>query len=72
MTSPREYIIRISAPPPRGFTAGVDVRWHGAAARVVYAAPILKYMMGWHPDRVARYCEKKGWTCETIKDETAK
>ena len=40
------------------FCAGIDLK----DDKVVAAAPILKYMMGWNRDRVRSYCEKKGWT----------
>lgn len=29
--------------------------------RVVMAAPILRYMIGWSGLRVASYCKAKGW-----------
>jgi hypothetical protein len=30
--------------------------------RVVRAAPILAYMLGWSGERVAAYCRRKGWS----------
>jgi hypothetical protein len=32
--------------------------------RVVEAAPIIKYMVGWHLLDVTKYCEGNGWRIE--------
>lgn len=47
-------IIRIDAP---WFVAGLVME----RDRVVRAAPMLHYMVGWYSDRVTRYCNKRGW-----------
>lgn len=49
-------MIRILAPH---FVAGVDL----SARR---AAPILSYMRTWSAERIARYCQSKGWQWERI------
>lgn len=41
------------------FTAGAIV--DDESERVVEAAPIIKYMVGWHMEKVQTYCAKKGW-----------
>jgi hypothetical protein len=43
------------------FVAGLE-----ATDRVVRAAPILKYMIGWNGVKVAGYCISKGWTWERL------
>lgn len=48
-------LIRIVAPH---FVAGVELDKNG---HVIFAAPILRYMMGWHLDRISGYCLRKGW-----------
>ena len=35
--------------------------------RVVAAAPILNYMLGWYEPGVVSYARKKGWSVTTIK-----
>ena len=47
-------LVRIEAPH---FVAGLDAE----GGRVVRAAPIVRYMIGWDGRRVARYCASKGW-----------
>lgn len=49
---------RISAPH---FVAGFEADSVSGVGRV---APILKYMRGWHYDRVLAYCRAKGWHLE--------
>lgn len=49
---------QITAPAPRAFCAGVVVN---EVHRVIEAAPILKYMMGWPIGKVLGYCREKGW-----------
>lgn len=48
-------MIRILAPH---FVAGVIVGQR--------AAPILGYMARWSPERIARYCQSKGWQVERV------
>jgi hypothetical protein len=50
-------LVRIVAPH---FVAGVEAD----NGRVVRAAPILHYMLGWTGGRLASYCARKGWTWE--------
>lgn len=52
--------IRIVAPH---FVAGIDAE----DGRVVEAAPILRYMIGWTGPQVAAYCTRKGWTWERLR-----
>jgi hypothetical protein len=33
--------------------------------RVIRAAPIVRYLLGWNADRLKRYCAKRGWRIET-------
>lgn len=35
--------------------------------RVVAAAPILNYMLGWYEPGVVSYARKKGWSVTTIE-----
>ena len=35
--------------------------------KVVFSAPILKYMVGWNVGRVKQYCKTKGWKLETVR-----
>lgn len=52
-------LIQVSAPH---FTAGVEAR----DGRIVRAAPIVRYMVGWTGDRFAAYCRHKGWAWERV------
>lgn len=51
-------MIRIVA---RHFVAGVVLNERDM---VVKAAPIVKYMIGWHSAGVMGYCRRKGWKYE--------
>jgi hypothetical protein len=51
-------IIRVDSGGKRGFVAGAVVQ----RDVVVNAAPIIKYMIGWHPSKVRRYVEGRGWS----------
>jgi len=53
-------LARIVAPT---FAAGFEHRRN----RVVYAAPIIRYMLGWKVTRVAAYCAKKKWRLELLE-----
>lgn len=55
----RPTLVRIVAPH---FVAGIEAE----NGRVIIAAPILRYMLGWSGKRVASYCAKKGWTWEVV------
>lgn len=46
----------------RYFTAGIEV----SKGKVVNAAPILRYMVGWDYDRMENYVAFKGWQKETV------
>lgn len=52
-------LARILAPT---FAAGFEYR----RERVVYAAPIIRYMLGWPLNRVRAYCAKKKWRLELL------
>jgi hypothetical protein len=52
-------MIRITAPH---FTAGVVI----TRGQVTRSASILSYMVGWSPQRVIKYCEKKRWRWELL------
>jgi len=52
-------LFRISSPY---FVAGAVTK----QSRVVKAAPIIKYMIGWHSLKVVQYCKKKGWEWELL------
>ena len=56
------------------FFAGVTVRHPHPKYRmspyVTKAAPVLKYMIGWTPDRVLRYVLQKGWDCTITEHQT--
>lgn len=59
-TSPASpTLVRIVAPH---FVAGIEAD----SGRVVNAAPILRYMLGWDARRVAGYCARKGWDWERL------
>ena len=45
------------------FVAGVETNY----SVVVRAAPIIKYMIGWHSSKVVSYCEKKKWSYQMLK-----
>ncbi len=51
-------LIRIVSPH---FVAGLE-----ATDRVIRAAPVIRYMVGWTGKQVASYCKSKGWTWERI------
>lgn len=36
------------------------------SGRVVRAAPIIRYMVGWTGQQVADYCRRKGWKWERV------
>jgi len=52
-------MIHIEAPH---FTAAVVL----ARTTVIRAPPILKYMIGWHAERVLSYAKQKGWKAAWI------
>lgn len=54
-------LIRISS---NYFVAGIDV---GKLGRIMKAAPILKYMIGWTVPEVQAYCKHKRWKLEMIE-----
>jgi len=53
-------MLRIVAPH---FVAGL-IHHDG---RVVEAAPILRFMVGWSGRQVAGYCARRGWAWERVK-----
>ena len=56
-----EMLLRIEAPH---FCAGIVTR--GPPHQVVLAAPIVRYMLGWNPERVVQYSLGKGWDCHLV------
>lgn len=54
-----DTLIRVSA---KHFVAGLVAR----DGRVILAAPILRYAMGWDGRKLAEYCRVKGWTWERV------
>jgi hypothetical protein len=54
--------VRVLGP---NFTAGLVVR----DERVVRAAPILSYMIGWPVERVVALTRRRGWTVEQQQPE---
>ena len=38
--------------------------------KVIMAAPIIKYMIGWNIKAVQDYCERKSWVLLPVKEET--
>jgi hypothetical protein len=52
-------LIRISAPH---FVCGVVAE----AGRIVTAAPIVAYMIGWNGRKFADYCKEKKWKWEKL------
>lgn len=46
----------------RYFVAQIDVKNDS----VIETAPILKYMEGWHIDRIKKYIRHKGWEMEAM------
>lgn len=53
-------LLHIDAPH---FCAGVILNRFGL---VIDAAPILRYMLGWHRTRVEVYVHAKRWSCTTL------
>jgi hypothetical protein len=51
-------LIRIDAPH---FCAGIELDGDGPAARVIRAAPILRYMTGWPRARAVQVARRNGW-----------
>jgi hypothetical protein len=59
MTQTTEGLMQITAPH---FCAGLETR-SGVVQR---AAPIIKYMKGWHTEKVREYCAKKSWKLKLL------
>ena len=53
-------LIRITAPH---FVAGIEL---SPNSKVIRAAPILSYMVGWDIKRVVVYCNKKNWKAKRL------
>lgn len=56
----RRSLYRISA---RHFVAGFEAE----EGRVVFSAPILRYMVGWSLGHVRDYCKTKRWKLECVR-----
>jgi hypothetical protein len=54
-----ELLFRVVAPH---FVAGIVV----VGGRIVEAAPIIRYMVGWNGAHLVRYCRSKGWAWESV------
>lgn len=52
-------LLRIVAPH---FVAGVEAQ----GSRIVRAAPIVHYMVGWSRTRFVGYAEEKGWQWQVV------
>lgn len=63
-----EWVFQISSPY---FTAGgvIGCPKGELGNRVVEAAPVIKYMIGWGQTEVFKYCSKKEWKL-TILDRS--
>ncbi len=64
MTDPRpeihlDHLLTIDAPH---FFCGVVLR----EDKVIQAAPIVRYMLGWNAQRLKRYCQRRGWRVEAV------
>ena len=44
--------------------AGVEL----AGGRVVRAAPVIRYMLGWSVRRVQDYCQRRGWRWQLVSE----
>lgn len=44
------------------FVAGILI----IRGRVADAAPIVKYMLGWHANKVKAFCDRKGWQAKRV------
>lgn len=55
-------LARIVAPH---FVCGIVIN----NGRVVEAAPIVRYMLGWNPHRVLAYTLRKGWTITSLPEQ---
>lgn len=55
-------VIQIQAPH---FTASAIIM----DGRVLSAAPIIKYMQGWHTEEVLKYGNRKGWTVKVVRSD---
>jgi len=59
------------------FYAGLEIEknstyldtFYYSTYKVVKAAPIIKYMVGWTKHNVENYCNKKGWKLNEIYKE---
>lgn len=47
------------------FVAGLVLE----ADKVIIAAPIIRYMLGWSRERVREYAGEKGWRAQIIRGE---
>lgn len=63
MTENTEVLARIVAPH---FVCGILI----ADGRVSATAPIVRYMLGWSPQRVLSYCNHKGWEIARVPSTT--
>ena len=61
-----EVLVQITA--PHLCAAVIAQHPHPAHDRpvVAWAAPILRYMVGWTGEQVRDYCIRKGWTWQVV------
>jgi hypothetical protein len=62
LVAPPTIGARIVAPH---FVCGIEL--DPSSARVVDAAPIVRYMVGWSAKRVASYCTRRGWEIARLR-----
>lgn len=58
---PRVMLAQVTAPH---FCAGIGIDVE--RKRVIDAAPIVRWMVGWSADRVHDYCLEKGWQVKRV------
>jgi len=56
---------QIYAPGPKPFTAGIVLR----DDRVIEAAPIVRYMVGWKRSSVRSYCKERRWIISVVSEK---
>lgn len=60
--SSKTILFQIKAPH---FCAGGEIK----NRIIVYAAPIIKYMIGWNVEKTHRFCIKKKWDIKSYGDD---
>jgi hypothetical protein len=52
-------LVRITAPHVVAGIVALD-------GKMIRAAPIVAYMMGWDGRKLSRYCDRKGWKWQLV------